>query len=204
MSFPTSRPSPALLVSVVALIVALGGTSYAAITLPKNSVGTTQLKSNAVTSGKVKNGTLLKTDFKAGQLPAGPAGPVGAQGPKGDKGDKGEPGAKGETGATGVIGAIIVQRTDVPLPAGPDATTPGAATSGFATCPAGYRIIGGSVNVSSSTDAQALISRPATDNVGSGAVPDDNEAFTYWKGTGRTAKNVAQTMRVFAFCAQTP
>jgi len=201
MPFPTSRPSPALLVSIVALIVALGGTSYAAITLPKNSVGTTQLKSNAVTSGKVKNGTLLKTDFKAGQLPAGPAGPAGSAGAQGQKG---EPGAKGETGATGVIGAIIVQRTDVPLPAGPDATTPGAATSGFATCPAGYRIIGGSVNVSSSTDAQALISRPATDNVGSGAVPDDNEAFTYWKGTARAAKNVAQTMRVFAFCAQTP
>jgi hypothetical protein len=38
------RPSPALVVSAVALSVALGGTSYAAIVLPANSVGTKQLK----------------------------------------------------------------------------------------------------------------------------------------------------------------
>ena len=34
-------PSPALVISLIALFVALGGTSYAAINaLPKNSVGT--------------------------------------------------------------------------------------------------------------------------------------------------------------------
>ena len=43
------RPSPALVVSVIALSVALGGTSYAAIVLPANSVGTRQIKKNAVT-----------------------------------------------------------------------------------------------------------------------------------------------------------
>jgi hypothetical protein len=48
------RPSPAMVVACIALAVALGGTSYAAITLPKNSVGTKQLKKNAVTSVKVK------------------------------------------------------------------------------------------------------------------------------------------------------
>jgi hypothetical protein len=47
------RPSPALVVATVALIVALGGTSYAAFTLPKNSVGTKQLKNNAVTLVKI-------------------------------------------------------------------------------------------------------------------------------------------------------
>ena len=49
------RPSPALVVSVMALSVALGGTGYAAIVLPANSVGTKQIKKNAVTSAKVKN-----------------------------------------------------------------------------------------------------------------------------------------------------
>jgi hypothetical protein len=80
-------------VAFLALAVALGGTSYAAITLPRNSVGPKQLKANAVTSAKVKNGSLLKKDFKAAQLPAGAQGPAGAPGAKGDKGDKGETGA---------------------------------------------------------------------------------------------------------------
>jgi hypothetical protein len=52
------RPSPALVISIVALIAALGGTSYAAFTLPKNSVGTKQLKKNAVTTKKIKNGAV--------------------------------------------------------------------------------------------------------------------------------------------------
>ena len=38
------RPSPAMLVACAALVVALGGTSYAVTQLPKNSVGTPQLK----------------------------------------------------------------------------------------------------------------------------------------------------------------
>jgi hypothetical protein len=49
------RPSPALVVALIALFVSLGGTSYAAFTLPKNSVGTKQLKKNAVTSVKIRN-----------------------------------------------------------------------------------------------------------------------------------------------------
>ncbi len=49
------RPSPALVISCVALALALGGTSFAAVSaLPKNSVGTPQLKASAVTSAKVQ------------------------------------------------------------------------------------------------------------------------------------------------------
>ena len=62
------------IVSTLALFLALGGISYAAIQLPKNSVGTKQLRKNAVTGAKVKNASLLAKDFKAGQLPVG-AGP---------------------------------------------------------------------------------------------------------------------------------
>ena len=59
-------PSPALVVAVIALFVALGGTSYAAITaLPANSVGTTQLKDNAVTSSKIKDGTVAAADLSS-------------------------------------------------------------------------------------------------------------------------------------------
>jgi hypothetical protein len=46
-------PSPAMVVACIALAVALGGTSYAAIKLPRNSVGTKQLQKNAVVATKL-------------------------------------------------------------------------------------------------------------------------------------------------------
>ncbi len=86
-------PSSATIISLVALFVALGGTTYAAVNLPANSVGTKQikngavaeakLKNNAVTSAKVKDYSLLAKDFKRGQIPAGPQGAQGVQGPPG-------------------------------------------------------------------------------------------------------------------------
>jgi hypothetical protein len=64
------RPSPALVVACVALLVALSGTSYAELlNVPFNSVGTAHLKKNAVISSKVRNGSLLAVDFRPGQLP---------------------------------------------------------------------------------------------------------------------------------------
>lgn len=71
-------PSPAIVVACLALLVALSGVGVAAtLAVPRNSVGTLQLRNNAVISSKVKNGSLLRADFKSGQVPAGPAGPAG-------------------------------------------------------------------------------------------------------------------------------
>lgn len=95
------RLSPATVISVIALFVALGGTGYAVTSLPSNSVGTKQLKANAVTSAKVKDGSLLGADFKAGQLPAGP------QGPAGPKGSAGQAGAAGPAGHEGPSNAFV-------------------------------------------------------------------------------------------------
>jgi hypothetical protein len=87
MRISIRRPSPALVVSSIALGLALGGTGYATgLAVPKNSVGTAQLKTGAVTTKKVKDRSLLKADFKPGQLPAGPAGPQGPAGPAGVSG----------------------------------------------------------------------------------------------------------------------
>jgi hypothetical protein len=97
-----SRPSPAMAVAFVALLMALGGTSYAVVALPANSVGKKQLRKNAVTSVKVKNGALLRRDFKPGQIPAGPRGPTGPTGPAGPAGASGAQGPPGPAGATNV------------------------------------------------------------------------------------------------------
>jgi hypothetical protein len=96
-------PKYANVTATIALVVALGGTSYAAATLPKNSVGSKQLKSNAVSSSKVKNGSLLAKDFKASDLPKGPKGDKGDAGAAGAPGAPGTPGAKGDTGNPGPL-----------------------------------------------------------------------------------------------------
>jgi hypothetical protein len=90
--------SYANVMATIAVFVALGGSSYAAITLSKNSVkskhiGKGQVKrsdigKNAVTSAKVKNFSLLAQDFRAGQLPSGPPGQQGSQGPPGEPATK--------------------------------------------------------------------------------------------------------------------
>jgi hypothetical protein len=86
------RPSPALVVAMAAFVVALAGTGYAALKLPRNSVGSRQIRKNAVTSTKVKNSSLLASDFKAGQLPAGARGPQGLAGQNGQDGKTGPQG----------------------------------------------------------------------------------------------------------------
>src|SRR3954464_1873303 len=96
------RPSPAMLVALTALVVSLGGTSYAAITPAKNSVTSQTIKDgqvkrahlarNAVGTDQVADGSLLAGDFKTGQLPAGPQGPQGPAGPQGPTGPQGPKG----------------------------------------------------------------------------------------------------------------
>ncbi len=89
-------------VAYLALFIALGGSSYAVTAVRSNSVGSKQLRKgavhtadlagNAVTTGKVKNGSLLAQDFRAGQLPAGAKGDTGPPGPTGPAGSQGPPG----------------------------------------------------------------------------------------------------------------
>jgi hypothetical protein len=107
-----------MIVACIALLVALGGTSVAAVSqLARNSVGTPQLRNaavtnpkianNAVNSAKVRPRSLLRSDFAPGQLPAGPVGPQGPAGPAG---------AAGPAGPAGVIGAITVRTNSVSVP----------------------------------------------------------------------------------------
>jgi hypothetical protein len=74
-------------IATLALFLALGGgAAYAADQLAKGSVGTKQLKRDAVTGAKVKNGSLSAGDFRPGQLPTGAPGPEGVRGLPGPPG----------------------------------------------------------------------------------------------------------------------
>jgi hypothetical protein len=102
------RPSPALVLAFVALFVALGGTGYAALQLPKNSVGSKQIRkgavktseiaNNAVTGRKVRPRSLTAADFRVGSLPRGERGPAGPAGPTGPAGSARAYGYVTETG----------------------------------------------------------------------------------------------------------
>src|ERR1700712_2923622 len=63
MGIGIKRPSPAMIVAIIALIAALTGTAWAA--LGKNSVGPRQLKRNAVTSAKIRNNAITTAKIKA-------------------------------------------------------------------------------------------------------------------------------------------
>ncbi len=91
-------------IALLALLVALGGASYAAVKLPKDAVTAWHIRADAVRSSEVKDFSLRRKDFKPGQLPAGEAGPAGEQGPPGEQGPAGADGADGAPGPQGPAG----------------------------------------------------------------------------------------------------
>lgn len=62
------RPSPAMIVALLALFVGLGGTGYAVTALPKNSVGAKQIRKAAVTSPKIHDGAVRSRDIANGAI----------------------------------------------------------------------------------------------------------------------------------------
>lgn len=181
------RPSPALVVACLALLVALGGTSIAAVSaLPSNSVGTAQLKNNAVTTAKikdgqvrsadianstitsadVKNGSLLRADFQAGQIPAGPPGPTGPPGPPGISG---------------------IERKDV--------TSPSSSVNSKSietVCPSGKRVIGGGARVTGAGAGKVSVVESFPDSDG-----------TKWNTVAREVDATAAAWQLtgYALCA---
>ena len=89
------RPSPAMIVALLALVVAMSGTGYAAVKLARNSVQSKHIKAGAVTSSDIKNRTIRGRDIARGVLREGPTGPRGAAGTAGERGATGERGPQG-------------------------------------------------------------------------------------------------------------
>jgi hypothetical protein len=187
------RPSPALVIASLALLVALSGTGIAAVNaLPRNSVGNAQLKNSSVTTIKVKDGSLLRRDFRAGDVPAGPPGaqgPAGPAGPKGEKGDKGDP---------GVVGDLTFRQSTVDVPG--DAT-PGNGSfnsrSVQVNCSSDEKGITGGSNWSGESDSAALhtvLSTPTYDN--------SSKKITGWRGRGGNDTSSTKTFTVVVLCAK--
>ncbi len=93
----------AAVTSTLALVIALGGTSYAAV-----KITGADIKDNTVTTKDVKDKTLKVKDLSPGARKklkgaTGPAGPTGPSGPSGPAGPPGAPGVDGDIGPSNVF-----------------------------------------------------------------------------------------------------
>lgn len=59
------RPSPALVIAVMALFVSLGGVSYG---IARNTVGSAQIRNNSIRSRDIRNNDVLSRDIKNGAV----------------------------------------------------------------------------------------------------------------------------------------
>lgn len=107
-------------VATIALCLALGGTSYAAVTLGKGAVRARNVAPNAIDSSKVRDGSLLLRDFKPSQLDRlrGAAGLLGPQGPAGPQGPSGQTGAPGGGVVLGTTATLTGPVSSTPSPPG--------------------------------------------------------------------------------------
>jgi len=143
---------------VVAIFIALTGTSYAVAT---GSIGSREIKNNGVRSkdirtdqlqcADVRDGSLLAVDFKAGEL-----GATGTQGPKGDTGLQGDPGMSGYVQVDAFSAGDSSQEQ-----------------SATATCPQGTKALGGGATINtggSRVDLALASSLPRFDGSGWAAI----------------------------------
>lgn len=168
----SQRLTYANVTATLALFIALGGASYAAVQIPRNSVGADQLRTGSVRSAEVRDRSLALRDFSlaARQALRGERGPAGPPGPSG--------------GGASSLG--LSYRTAEGTAPAVTAAGSGLSTT-TATCDAGQRVVGGGLRVDSGDDTSARESYP---NLG-------NTAWTVHAGNDG---GVPSTYTVFAIC----
>ena len=196
------RPSPAMVIACLALGIALTGTSVAAVTaLAPNSVGTPQIKANAVTAAKLRNanvtgakiarnavtgtkvlnGSLTAADFVASSLPKGPAGPAGATGPA------------GPAGPAGTIGPVTVRQAGVVVPGGVAQNGAYDTETVTVNCNAGEKAISAGTGWSDDAAGRELWVQRITPVLTNGAV-------TGYRGTGGNDSGNTSTFTLYVLC----
>ena len=131
------RPSPAMVVAFIALGLALGGTSYAVVKPGKNTVGSRQLRNNAVSAAKLKAGAVdsskVRDDSLTGQdineatLVAVPN--------------------TGRSAVTDSLAQVVYRTTTATLGPAPVSGTSSESDPTEARCPEGHRVIGGGIQL---------------------------------------------------------
>jgi hypothetical protein len=182
-------------ISLIALFVALGGTSLAAVQLTKNSVGPKQIKKNAVRASEIKANAVgapeIRSNAVAGRDIADNG--VGAADLSDDSVGAGEIAnssvgsgevTDGSLGKSDLAPGLLDHNLTVQFTQAPADLANGAEISIDAQCPAGQVAIGGGTrgDLTNSELTKVTASRPIISTTNSGA-PADNGTFTGWRGT---------------------
>jgi hypothetical protein len=174
------RPSAAMVVAILALVVAASGTAVAATKLvngdsliKKNSLSGNRLTNRSVTGAKIKVGSLGMVPSAAHATSADTA--------------TSATNATNATNATSAGSAPIAKLTYVTTPF----TVPddGTDTTGTATCPAGTNVTGGGASIADTTNGIVVGSLPAGKTGWTGDFQDFGNTGTPTTGT------------VYAICA---
>jgi hypothetical protein len=169
-----ATPSPSMVVAVIALVVALSGSAYAAVTINGKNI-----KKGTVTSKQIKNGTIVKSDLSKKLSVTGPQGPQGV------------PGAAGATSVSKYVwhsedvGNNIFEDRDIQCGAGEKLVGGGAGWEEDA----GDKEINGVIAFSGPVDSAG--------NPASGAEP-----ATGWGAAGQNTAGGVRDFEVFALCAK--
>jgi Collagen triple helix repeat (20 copies) len=208
------RLTYANVISTLCLFLVLGGGAYAATKLPKNSVGTNQLRAGAVTPPKLSaaaksalTGALGPQGVQGALGPRGPegeAGPRGFEGQRGLQGEVGPPGEAGKEGAPGLGEAVTRYGLEVEIQSGDLGIS-------FAPCGAGSEAVGGGWALTSAAANDTYLpvaDRPAVEVVSPAKTvfeaPVEGKPATGWEAainfvTGPTPFG----FRAYALCAPT-
>jgi hypothetical protein len=184
------RPSPALVLAMVAVVIAMRGVA----------IGSVPDSSGKISACYGKNGTLRIVDTsKKGKCARGEhriswnqKGAVGIPGPRGATGAAGAAGTPGSPGAPGGTHAVIRYQ---------EFTSDMSGFSGHVrvTCNAGERALGGGIGWTNSPGASDTISYSGPDD-GAGLYPDQGSTPVGWAGEIKTSDLEGKTGRVYAVC----
>jgi hypothetical protein len=179
------RPSPATVIACLALAVALGGTSFAAVVklLPRNSVGSAQVINGSLQTVDMSNkakaalrGARGPRGLQGAQGQAGPTGAQGAQGPQGSTGPQGTQGSQGIQGVPGTARAYGLVAPDGTLTHSKNVTGVTHPSSGR------YCIALAAIDISQTV----LLATPdlATDDTGFGGTNGEQTIVEWGSGNG--------------------
>ena len=213
MQWIRTHLSSAHLIAMIALFVALGSTSIAAVTLTKNSVGAAQIKKNAVRASEIKRNAVGASELRSNAVASGDIADNGVGGSDlsdnsvgvGELTDNAVGSsevANGSIAEADLVAGLLakslevtIQRTDVAMA---DNTTQAVEVS----CPAGTVGVGGgsSVDQTGSDDIKQLVSRPGN----GGFIPDDGQTSNDWRAVYRNPAGGtgAAEIRAFILCAR--
>jgi hypothetical protein len=181
--------TPSFVLSLIALFVALGGSSYAAVKLKANSVGSREIRNGSITLADLNKSIRPSKSnklFRAAVVDTVTDPTSGVQiNVQSEPGIVGPQGAPGTTGASGPSGTATVTTREAFGP------TVGASqhTGANASCQPGEKVVGGGVDLEGTpSDGFLQMSAPS----GNG-----------WSGDYITSASAATSSRahVFALCA---